>query len=194
MALRSRLSRYKEFARFVAKYGRAEFVTQAAAGSAVETAGDAAEAQAFAADLEKLGPTFIKLGQILSTPFDLLPQPYLDASPAFKTTLGSVSVRRRRAHRVRTSSACGLSKAFDSFQPEPIAAASLGQVHRAVVRGGREGRVGRCRRRTCGPVLKDLDALDEVAALMQAVQRGTRAVEAQGRARGVRRTLLLELD
>lgn len=60
-----RLARYKDFAWFVAKYGRADFVTKAMAGDDA-AASDPAAAEAFATDLEPLGPTFIKLGQILS--------------------------------------------------------------------------------------------------------------------------------
>lgn len=59
-----RLGRYKDFAWFVGKYGRADFVTKAVAGDDT-AASDPAAAEAFARDLESLGPTFIKLGQIL---------------------------------------------------------------------------------------------------------------------------------
>ena len=73
-----RLGRYKDIAWFVAKYGRADFVTKPLnAGEAASS--DPAAAEAFAKDLESLGPTFIKLGQILSTRADLLPPAYLDA-------------------------------------------------------------------------------------------------------------------
>ena len=192
MAFTASLSRYREFARFVAKYARAEFVAKAANGSHGET-GDVAEAQAFAADLERLGPTFIKLGQILSTRADLLPQPYLDALARLQDNVGPfpfADVERI----VQDELGVRLSKAFDSFQPEPIAAASLGLVHRAVLRGGREVAVKVQRPNVRDRVLKDLDALDEVAALMQRFSAATRAVDAQGVLEEFRRTLLLELD
>jgi ubiquinone biosynthesis protein len=192
MALADSLSRYREFARFVAKYARAEFVTQAAHGRHDQT-GDAAEAQAFAADLERLGPTFIKLGQILSTRSDLLPPPYLDALARLQDNVGPfpfADVERI----VQDELGVRLSKAFDSFESVPAAAASLGQVHRATLRDGREVAVKVQRPDVRERVLKDLDALDEVAALMQRFSAATRAVDAQGVLEEFRRTLLVELD
>src|SRR6188474_3769469 len=112
MAFAASLSRYREFARFVAKYARAEFVTRAANGSHEKT-GDVAEAQAFAADLERLGPTFIKLGQILSTRADLLPQSYLDALARLQDNVDPfpfADVERI----VQDELGVRLSKAFDS--------------------------------------------------------------------------------
>jgi ubiquinone biosynthesis protein len=58
-----RLSRYRDIAWFFAKYGRRDLFV---AESTPE------EAEAFVRDLESLGPTFIKLGQLLSTRADLL--------------------------------------------------------------------------------------------------------------------------
>src|SRR5882672_11375196 len=73
-----RLGRYRDLAWFVAKYGRADFVTRALHGEESGSA-DREAAEAFVRDLESLGPTYIKLGQILSTRADLLPPAYLDA-------------------------------------------------------------------------------------------------------------------
>src|SRR5690348_6558846 len=120
MALGARLSRYRDFARFVAKYRNAEFVTSTAPAS--ETQGDAAEALAFAADLEKLGPTFIKLGQLLSTRADLLPPAYLEALARLQDNVEPfpfADVERI----VQDELGVRLSKAFESFDREPIAAA-----------------------------------------------------------------------
>jgi predicted unusual protein kinase regulating ubiquinone biosynthesis (AarF/ABC1/UbiB family) len=73
-----RLGRYKDIAWFVAKYGRADIVTKPLNGEEAASS-DPIAAAAFAKDLESLGPTFIKLGQILSTRADLLPPAYLNA-------------------------------------------------------------------------------------------------------------------
>ena len=193
MALGARLSRYCDFARFVAKYRRADFVARAASGTVDAVHGDTAEAQMFAADLEKLGPTFIKLGQLLATRADLLPPAYLEALSRLQDDVGPfpfTDVERI----VQAELGVRLSKAFEKFEPEPIAAASLGQVHRAVLRGGREVAVKVQRPDVGDRVLKDLDALDEVAALMARFSAVTRSIDAHGVLDEFRRTILAELD
>ena len=194
MALRARLSRYRDFAKFFAKYRHAEFVTNAGLEpNAGELTADAAEARAFAHDLEKLGPTFIKLGQLLSTRADLLPPAYLEALARLQDNVGPfpyADVERI----VQEELGVRLSKAFEAFDQEPLAAASLGQVHRAVLRGGREVAVKVQRPAVRERVLKDLDALDEVAAFLERFSPTTRALDATGVLEEFRRTILSELD
>src|SRR5437773_110669 len=79
-----RLKRYKDVAMLLIKYGRSDLISQAglegsigASEIAKETVG--ASAEELVGDLERLGPTFIKLGQLLSTRADLLPSPYIEA-------------------------------------------------------------------------------------------------------------------
>jgi ubiquinone biosynthesis protein len=193
MALGARLSRYRDFAKFVAKYRHADFVTNAGSTSGDEVHGDVAEAKAFAADLEKLGPTFIKLGQVLSTRADLLPPAYLEALARLQDDVGPFpfdDVERI----VQEELGVRLSKAFEEFEREPIAAASLGQVHRAMLRGGRRVAVKVQRPGVRDRVLKDLDALDQVAVLMQRFSPATRSIDAPGVLEEFRRTILSELD
>ena len=193
MALRARLSRYRDFARFVAKYRRADFVARVGDSSTNAQQGNAAEAQVFAADLEQLGPTFIKLGQLLSTRADLLPQAYLDALSRLQDNVDSFPFADVEAI-VQDELGVRLSKAFESFDPQPLAAASLGQVHRAIMRDGRAVAVKVQRPGVRDRVLKDLDALDEVAALMQRFSAATRSIDASGVLEEFRRTILAELD
>ena len=78
------LKRYKDIAWLFMKYGRSDMVKGTGLEAALVEEEISAEraapvADELAADLEKLGPTYIKLGQLLSTRADLLPPPYLEA-------------------------------------------------------------------------------------------------------------------
>src|SRR5512139_290029 len=79
------LARYRDLVWLLFKYGRTDIVTRARLEEILsdelpdaDTTGRAGP-ESFATDLERLGPTFVKLGQLLSTRADLLPEPYLIA-------------------------------------------------------------------------------------------------------------------
>lgn len=86
-------------------------------------------------DLKEMGPTYIKLGQLLSTRPDMLPQPYLDALANLQDDVDSVSYEEVE-QLFREEIGDRISKAFKSFNPEPMASASIGQVHEAVLHSG----------------------------------------------------------
>jgi len=194
MPLAARLSRYKDLARFVAKYGRADFLKHAEIEPLdASEHSSAPEAEAFVRDLEALGPTFIKLGQLLSTRADVLPQPYLDALARLQDNVEPFPYED--AERIIQDELCvRLSKAFLVFDPQPIAAASLGQVHHAVLREGREVAVKVQRPGIRERVIEDLDALDEVARLIDRFSGAARHVDAPRLLQEFRRTLMAELD
>ena len=77
------LKRYKDIALLLMKYGRADLVRSAGLDDTIEGMQDVqvspAKMEELAADVERMGPTFIKLAQLLSTRADLLPQPYIEA-------------------------------------------------------------------------------------------------------------------
>src|SRR5688572_23166957 len=136
MALAARLSRYKKLAWFIAKYSRADFVKYAGLEPVDTTAAAEplpAQAEAFARDLESLGPTFIKLGQLLSTRGDLLPQPFLDALARLQDDIAPfpyADVERI----VDEELGVRLSKAFAAFDQRPIAEASMEEMPHADAR------------------------------------------------------------
>lgn len=167
------LKRYSALARLLIKYGRSDLVKDAGLEPTLVDEHDPAqhdtapvevtpEAEELASDLEKLGPTFIKLGQLLSTRSDLLPPAYMEALARLQDKIEPFSFAEvdeivSRELNVR------LSKAFLEFDREPLAAASLGQVHRAKLRNGRPVavKIQRPGIREC--IADDLDALDDVA-------------------------------
>jgi ubiquinone biosynthesis protein len=177
-----RLSRYRHIAWFFAKYGGDLF--------AAEPAG--ADAEAFVCDLESLGPTFVKIGQLLSTRADLLPQPYLDALVRLQDDVEPFPFSEVETI-LQEELGLRLSKAFVEFDRMPIAAASLGQVHRAVLRGAREVAVKVQRPGIREQVLHDLDALDQIAALADRFT-SRRTLDARRVLEEFRRSLLAELD
>src|SRR5205823_13366387 len=78
------LNRYRQIAWLFIKYGRSDLVKETGLEETLEaeqrvTPKEAAKASELAEDLEKLGPSFIKLGQLLSTRVELMPQAYLEA-------------------------------------------------------------------------------------------------------------------
>src|SRR5262245_2988972 len=165
-----RLKRYKDVAMLLIRYGRSDLVKEAGLqGVDLEELTEAAapDAEDLANDLEKLGPTFIKLGQLLSTRADLLPQAYLDALSRLQDQIEPFSYEE--VERI-VSGELGirLSKAFADFEPQPIAAASLAQVHQAYMRDGRAVVVKVQRPDIREQIVEDLDALTEIAEFIDA--------------------------
>jgi len=87
-------------------------------------------AATFARDkLLTLGPTFVKLGQVLSTRSDVLPAEYIDVLKSLQDDVPAFSGARAKEIVARELGVADVSEVFSAFGDEPIAAASLGQVH-----------------------------------------------------------------
>jgi len=119
-------------------------------------------AEAFAKALKGMGPTYVKFGQLLSTRPDIVPQEYIAALESLQDDLDPFSfgdVERI----VEEELGAKISKIFETFEAVPVAAASLGQAHRAVLRDGREVVVKVQRPNVREQVRKDLEIFTEIA-------------------------------
>ena len=192
------LKRYRDLASLLFKYGRSDLVRSAGLEGALEegvqeSPEQPAKAEELAADLERMGPTFIKLGQLLSTRPDLIPAAYADALSRLQDRVEPFD--GEEAERIVSEElAVRVSKAFESFDRTPLAAASLGQVHRAVLRGGRMVAVKVQRPGIREQIVQDLDALGEVVDWMDRHTKGGRKYEPARVLEEFRRTLMMELD
>ncbi len=133
-------SRYAALVRLLMRYGRSDLVSGAGLDEfAIDTEGplgDTDEADAFARDLEEMGPTYIKLGQLLSTRFDLLPAAYTTALARLQDSVDPFPFEQVKEI-IEAELGVGLRHLFAEFEEKPLAAASLGQVHRATLPSGR---------------------------------------------------------
>ncbi|MFN3762899.1 MAG: ABC1 kinase family protein [Anaerolineae bacterium] len=116
--------------------------------------------------LEELGPTFIKLGQVLSTRPDLLPPPYIAELSKLQDTVPPAPWDAVRAL-LEAELGAPPEKVFATLDPEPIAAASLAQVHAATLPDGSEVVVKVQRPNVEETVNVDLDILADGARLLQ---------------------------
>jgi predicted unusual protein kinase regulating ubiquinone biosynthesis (AarF/ABC1/UbiB family) len=167
------LTRYKDIALLLWKYGRSDLAKQMGIDEAVDPqamkpAGDGtATPDQLADDLEAMGPTYVKLGQVLSGRPDLLPEPYLKALSRLQDKVKPFSFAE--AEQIVTAElGVRLSKAFARFDPQPIAAASLGQVHSAALRDGRLVVVKVQRPNIRRQIAEDFEVLEQIAEFFDA--------------------------
>ena len=175
-----KLSRYAAVAALFLKYGRTSDP-------------EPADAENMARDLESLGPTFVKLGQVLSTRADLLPAAYLKALARLQDAVEPVSFEDIQKV-VESDLGVRLSKAFSVFEERPLAAASLGQVHRAALRDGRIVAVKVQRPGVAEQVAEDLDALDQIAQFVNNHSDAGKRYDLPGMVDEFRTAITAELD
>lgn len=195
----SHLTRYRDLARLLVRYGRSNLVKSSGLGDFSDEKDLTKETPAtelserFARDLEGMGPTYIKIGQLLSTRSDLLPASFLVALTRLQDDVAPFPYEQVEEI-VTAELGVRISKAFVTFDREPLAAASLGQVHRATMRDGREVVVKVQRPLIRERIATDLEALASIAAF---ADKHTEAGRKYGYAEIVeefRKSLLKELD
>lgn len=192
------LNRYRQIAWLLMKYGRSDLVKQTGLHETLEaearaTPKENAKADELANDLEKLGPTFVKLGQLLSTRVEMMPRAYLEALTRLQDRVepfGFGEVEKT----VESELGVRISKAFAEFESRPIASASLGQVHYARLRDGRAVAVKVQRPGIREAVFDDLEALGEIAEFLDAHTEFGKRYQFCQMLEEFRKSLVRELD
>lgn len=143
--------------------------------------------------LADLGPTYVKLGQLLSTREDLLPP---EVTRALAQLCASVPPMKPRLVLRTVESALGVpaSNAFAWFDEEPLAAASIGQVHRARLRSGDEVVVKVQRPGLAATVAADLQLLRWMASLLARAMPEVAALDPESLVDAFERSITAELD
>jgi predicted unusual protein kinase regulating ubiquinone biosynthesis (AarF/ABC1/UbiB family) len=193
------LKRYKDIALLLIKHGRSDVVKHAGLQDELEldapaepTTGES-KADELAQDLEQLGPTFIKLGQLLSTRPDFLPPAYIHALTRLQDKIGSFPFAQVEAI-VSGELGVRISKAFSQFEAEPLATASLGQVHRAAMHDGRAVVVKVQRPGIREIIAEDMEVLEELAGFLDKHTQWGKRYEFGKTLEELRRSLWRELD
>lgn len=162
------LKRYRQIALLLVRHGRGDLVRSAGidVGLGEELAeGDPEAAARLAEDLEAMGPTFVKLGQLMSSRVDLLGPAYIEALSRLQDDVEPFSYEEVEDI-VSSELQVRLSAVFPTFERTPLAAASLGQVHRATLRDGREVVVKVQRPGIRERVRQDMEVLADLASFL----------------------------
>ena len=199
------LARLHNIASILIRYGFGDMVRRMGLADALERAGRALhwnEAQELAhlepparvrRALEELGPTFVKLGQMLATRVDLFEPEWIaefgklqDSAPAAPYA----GIRQQLTEDLGATP----EEVFAAFDPEPLAAASIAQVHRARLENGSEV-VVKVRRPGIRPIIEaDLRWLARLAKLAEGKSPELRAFRPQEVVRQFTQSLRRELD
>jgi len=147
----------------------------------------------FVTDLEALGPTFVKLGQMLSTRPDMVPPEFATALERMQEKVAPLPVDR--IHRIiETELGASVGTLFASFDAQPLGCASIAQVHRATLRDGREVAVKVQKPEVAAQLRSDLEALRSFALAADHLTQIGRRVRLRDWLNEFSKTLMQELD
>lgn len=192
----SGIARTAQIVKFLLKY-RTAGVFSGIELDAAELDPDTDEVQGqpeqFVTDLEALGPTFIKIGQALSTRPDMVPPAFIAALERMQDDVAPLPFDAIRGV-IESELETKLSRLFDSVDETPIGTASLAQVHRGTLRDGRRVAIKVQRPGIETQIRDDLEALASLAGKVDRHTDMGRRMRFSDWVHEFRKTLLAELD
>ncbi len=142
---------------------------------------------------EELGPTFIKLGQLLSARPDVLPEEYIEELKKLLDEVPPVSFEEI-SRQVESEFNSSIEEVFLKFDKTPVAAASIAQVHFAVLYDGSEVAVKVQRPGIKDVIEKDISILYHIARLLEKYVPESRLFNPKGIINEFSRTVSREMD
>ena len=189
--------RYLRFFKFMIKYWNSDVLALPNDGISESDVNSKNEfehsPQELTEDLKKMGPTYVKLGQLLSTRPDLLPPQFMEALSTLQDDVEEVEYEIIEDI-FREEIGVRISKAFVSFDKKPLASASIGQVHKAVMHSGQVVAVKIQRPGIRKRFVEDLDTLMSLSEKAETFSETARSYGIHNVIEELRYILLKELD
>lgn len=193
------LKRYKDLIRLFIKYGRSDLISRSGLDEVIDLEESKTplktshKVEELPNELERLGPTYVKLGQFLSTRSDLLPHDYIVALSRLQDRALEFPFEKVEGI-VSSELGFPIARVFSQFDRIPIAAASLAQVHRAVLHDGRLVAVKVQRPDIRMLIAKDVEVLLEVAGFLDRHVDAAKKFMLQNTMDEFRKVMMKELD
>ena len=143
--------------------------------------------------LDELGPIYVKLGQILSTRRDLIPEDIADEFAKLQDNVAPFPGEIARKI-IEDAYGCNISDVFLKFNEVPLASASVAQVHSATLKDGRDFIIKVIRPEIEKLIRKDLDLLQLLAEKAERYNKNAKSLKFTGVVKEFEKTIFNELD
>lgn len=198
MTLIKNLKHYNDFLWLLYKYGQGNFLKELSSDVNLpkilqERGDEKGKAEDLVKDLEKLGPFYIKLGQIFSAEAEFLPPEYEEALQKLQDKTDPMSYEDVREVILQELGKVP-DKIFKKFDHKPLSSASLGQVHFATLTNGKKVAVKVQRTGTNENILDQLEALESICTYLEENTKWGKAYHVIEKFQYLRTILLNELD
>lgn len=190
--------RYKEILSILSKYGFsfiAEKIGEGIPFNRLKTKliDDLSRGERIKLAIEELGPTFIKLGQILSTRYDLVPDDISCELASLQDDVYEVDMKDIKEVFIEETGKC-IDDVFESFSEKPLAAASIGQVHTGVLKTGEKVVIKVQRPGIKETIEQDINILKNMARLIDENFKELGGIKTEGVIKEFSQSIMRELD